>query len=608
MILLDTATDTLTKTTSKKSDAKDSHSFSFADLLSSLSNEDEDIKLQADDAKNSSTPKPLLELQEDTKEITPLQTTKQTDKKDTKKEESSFLESFLQSNTLKDIDLEKLQEVEEKIENPKTPQTKEVEFLKQIIFDAKKSLQKEIEALPEYKQAQIKEMPKTLSGLVKMAKTFNIDLSKISLTQGTSKQSQQTTKEQPKPSPLPKDITPKATTKLPFLKTNLQTQQTPSSSVEKTPKKQVTLQDMLQTKTPPKQEKQETTQPLKTQETSKEPQKIQTEIKTTPQAQQEIQKSPKEEVIQTKQQPLKPTTFNTTDKKTQEITLQTQPMTKEVTENKTEQLKKPQDIQTTISTQEQKIKTTPKVETKIETKVKEPTQPKEKEKLTSIHATQTTTQVKQTQSQEQSSNQNQNFSSQTTSQQPQVQKTETKVTNFASLLNSVKEEDEPTQTKAETTSTHKVEQPQQIKNDQLDQKIHEAKQMVRYLSQDVKENIQNYKSPFTRVKLQLNPQNLGEMDLTIVQRGNNLHVSLQSNNHALNLLNNNLQDLKTQFQNNGINNATFDFNSSSQEQQREAAQQQQNQQRAKQHYQDFEEFNEDEEIITSLEITIPNYA
>ncbi len=542
MILLDAATDTLTKTTSKKGDAKDSHSFSFAELLSSISNEDEDIKLQKDDAKNSTTQKPLLELQEDTKEVISPQTTKQTDKKDTKKEESSFLESFLQGSTLEDIDLEKLQKIEEKIDNPKTPQTKEVEFLKQTIFDAKKSLQKEIEALPEYKQAQIKEMPKTLSGLVKMAKTFNIDVSKISLTQGKSKQIQTATKEQPKEqskkSPLPKDITPKATTKLPFLQTN---KQTPSPSVETTPKKQVTLQDMLQTK---------------------------------PKAQQDIQKFPKKEVVQTKQQPLKPTTFNTIEKKTQKI-------------------------QKAISTQEQNIKTTPKVETKV--KVKEPTQPKEKH-----ISIQTTTQVKQTQSQEQNSNQN--FFSQTTSQQPQTQKIETKIANFASLLNTVKEEEEPTQPKTETTPTNKVEQPQQIKNDQLDQKIHEAKQMVRYLSQDVKENIQNYKSPFTRVKLQLNPQNLGEMDLTIVQRGNNLHVSLQSNNHALNLLNNNLQDLKTQFQNNGINNATFDFNSSSQEQQREAAQQQQNQQRAKQHYQDFEEFSENEEIITSLEITIPNYA
>ena len=50
-------------------------------------------------------------------------------------------------------------------------------------------------------------------------------------------------------------------------------------------------------------------------------------------------------------------------------------------------------------------------------------------------------------------------------------------------------------------------------------KLNEAKQMIKYLAPDVKSAIEDYKSPFTRVKLQLNPQKLGEVDLTIVQRG-----------------------------------------------------------------------------------------
>ncbi|MDQ1263267.1 MAG: flagellar hook-length control protein FliK, partial [Campylobacterota bacterium] len=53
------------------------------------------------------------------------------------------------------------------------------------------------------------------------------------------------------------------------------------------------------------------------------------------------------------------------------------------------------------------------------------------------------------------------------------------------------------------------------KLDNIEVKINEAKQMIRYLSSDIKSAIDDYKSPFTRVKVQLNPQNLGEVDLTL---------------------------------------------------------------------------------------------
>ncbi|OHE15936.1 MAG: flagellar hook-length control protein, partial [Sulfurimonas sp. RIFOXYD12_FULL_36_11] len=80
--------------------------------------------------------------------------------------------------------------------------------------------------------------------------------------------------------------------------------------------------------------------------------------------------------------------------------------------------------------------------------------------------------------------------------------------------------------KVEALSTHKA--------DSFEVKVNEAKQMIRYLSDDIKNAIDEYKSPFTRVKVQLNPAHLGEIDLTIVQRGKNLHVNLSSNNAAIN--------------------------------------------------------------------------
>ena len=88
--------------------------------------------------------------------------------------------------------------------------------------------------------------------------------------------------------------------------------------------------------------------------------------------------------------------------------------------------------------------------------------------------------------------------------------------------------------------------------------------MVKYLSQDVKSAINDYKSPFTRVQVQLHPQKLGEIDLTVVQRGKNLHINLSSNNAAVNTLAMNANDLKVQLNNNGINNASLNFNSNPQ--------------------------------------------
>ncbi len=148
------------------------------------------------------------------------------------------------------------------------------------------------------------------------------------------------------------------------------------------------------------------------------------------------------------------------------------------------------------------------------------------------------------------------------------------------------------------------------KVDSFSVKLNEAKQMVQYLSQDIKTAIDDYKSPFMRLKVQLNPQNLGAVDLTIVSRGKNLHVNIGSNNVAINALAMNLNDLKTQLSNNGINNATFNFNggSNGDAQSQNSQQHHPNQQQASEEYNYFEVQDENEEILNSLEIVVPNYA
>jgi len=137
--------------------------------------------------------------------------------------------------------------------------------------------------------------------------------------------------------------------------------------------------------------------------------------------------------------------------------------------------------------------------------------------------------------------------------------------------------------------------------------------MIKYLSNDVKSAIEDYKSPFTRLKLQLNPQRLGEIDLTVVQRGKNLHISLSANNTAINTLAMNVADLRVQLQNSGINNATLNFSNNPQGQDGSASQQQsshQQEQRRSAHkeYSYSERQEAHEEIVNSLEIVVPHYA
>ncbi len=174
--------------------------------------------------------------------------------------------------------------------------------------------------------------------------------------------------------------------------------------------------------------------------------------------------------------------------------------------------------------------------------------------------------------------------------------------SLESLLKPEVADDEKTVSKVDGLSVAKA--------DSFEVKLNEAKQMIKYLSNDVKQAIDNYKAPFTRVKVQLNPQQLGEIEVTVVQRGKNLHVNLSSNNAAINTLAMNANDLKVQLQNSGINNASLNFsnNSQGQEQATSQQQQQQNREQAQNEYNYFDNEEKNEEILSSLEIVVPNYA
>ncbi len=166
----------------------------------------------------------------------------------------------------------------------------------------------------------------------------------------------------------------------------------------------------------------------------------------------------------------------------------------------------------------------------------------------------------------------------------------------------------PETVKDDEKATSKVDGLSVVKADSFELKLNEAKQMIRYLSSDIKQAIENYKTPFTKLKIQLNPQQLGEIEVAVIQRGKNIHVNLSSNNAAINTLAMNANDLKMQLQNNGINNASLNFSNNSQGQDQATSQHQQNREHAQSEYNYFENEEIDEEVLRSLEIVVPYYA
>ncbi len=158
-------------------------------------------------------------------------------------------------------------------------------------------------------------------------------------------------------------------------------------------------------------------------------------------------------------------------------------------------------------------------------------------------------------------------------------------------------------TDGEASKTH------QLKSDSFEVKTKEAQQSMRHFATDLKEAVENYKPPFTRLTMKLNPEKLGEVEVTLVQRGNNVHVNIQSNStNAVAFLAHNATELKAQLAHQGITNATMNFMAGGDGQNSQGQQQQQQSQNRFQAYQSFEELELNEEQLGALEIIIPHYA
>ncbi|PIX63001.1 MAG: flagellar hook-length control protein FliK [Sulfurimonas sp. CG_4_10_14_3_um_filter_36_910] len=533
-----------------------------------------------------------------------LSTTKNETKSVKTVSKSDALLSLLKNEKIEKSETKELLEL-----NPKFAQTLSVQEMKVLVKDAKNYLKSQILESVDYKKSQIKDLPKTLKGLVELAKKVGIDIYKISVEEVQAKKTPlkaDLKAEVPhaKEAAFKAEVKTEVKAEIPHAKeVALKTEV--KAEIPHAKEKEVALKTEVKTEVP---HAKETEVALKTEVKTEVPHAKETAFKA------EAKTEVKAEIPHAKEVALKA-----------EIKAEV-PHAKEVASKAEPKIEVPhaKDVQN-LSKEEPKQEV-PKLETKLALAQEEGKSiPLFKAQKQVEHTTEQIVQAKQFKVEEKTPKEKADetlkllLRGEKASQSSTALTADFSVATARVLAPTATSEatkaiekllhGESSDAKSETTNSKLDGLTAPKTADSFEVKLNEAKQMMKYLSSDVKTAIEDYKSPFTRVKIQLNPQKLGEVDLTIVQRGKNLHVNLSSNNAAINTLSMNVNELRTQLSNNGINNATFNFsnqsdssNSSSQQQSRQHGRQ------AEKEYSYFENEESNERVLSSLEIIVPQYV
>lgn len=125
------------------------------------------------------------------------------------------------------------------------------------------------------------------------------------------------------------------------------------------------------------------------------------------------------------------------------------------------------------------------------------------------------------------------------------------------------------------------------------------RQTFSQFSQDLKEQIEQYKPPISKVQIALNPKNLGEVEVTIITRGSNLHINFSSNQQTMNLFIQNQQEFKNSLVNMGFTELQMNFSDQKENKK------QQNFSHSKSKNDDNNELSDEQ---TSIELIMPQYV
>lgn len=139
-------------------------------------------------------------------------------------------------------------------------------------------------------------------------------------------------------------------------------------------------------------------------------------------------------------------------------------------------------------------------------------------------------------------------------------------------------------------------------------RIIDAKESIKSFTTTLKEQVENYKPPLMKLNLSLNPKELGNVDITLLNRGNSLHINLSSNHQAMQLFAQNQGEFRNSLTNIGFENVDMSFNSNSNGS-NQGDSNSQNRERAFQNYANSSNFNlSAKEEIDSIDLIIPQYV
>ncbi|GHR84572.1 flagellar hook-length control protein FliK [Helicobacter pylori] len=121
-------------------------------------------------------------------------------------------------------------------------------------------------------------------------------------------------------------------------------------------------------------------------------------------------------------------------------------------------------------------------------------------------------------------------------------------------------------TKESTNSTQSA-QNTQASDKASENKSAAPKETIKHFTQQLKQEIQEYKPPMSRISMDLFPKELGKVEVTIQKVGKNLKVSVISHNNSLQTFLDNQQDLKNSLNALGFEGVDLSFSQDSSKEQ-----------------------------------------
>ncbi|GAA6980292.1 hypothetical protein HpCHC53_12820 [Helicobacter pylori] len=175
-----------------------------------------------------------------------------------------------------------------------------------------------------------------------------------------------------------------------------------------------------------------------------------------------------------------------------------------------------------------------------------------------------------------------------------------------------KEVSDKEKTKESTNSAQNA-QNAQASDKTSENKSIAPKETIKHFTQQLKQEIQEYKPPMSRISMDLFPKELGKVEVTIQKVGKNLKVSVISHNNSLQTFLDNQQDLKNSLNALGFEGVDLSFSQDSSKEQpkeqpkeplRESFKEQESTPLKENALKSYQENTDNENKETSMQITL----